>query len=68
MAGLLTRASYGNRSSKIGGCWLYSHVVPVADAFVVEFVFCTLLLFIAFGVGLDPRQHQIIGPTLAPFW
>jgi glycerol uptake facilitator-like aquaporin len=67
IAGLLARASYGTRDFKVGGCWLYTDEVPVADAFVVEFIFCTLLLFIAFGVGLDPRQQQIIGPTLAPF-
>jgi glycerol uptake facilitator-like aquaporin len=67
LAGLLARASYGSRHFKVGGCWLYSDVVPVADAFVIEFVTCTLLLFFAFGVGLDPRQRQLIGPSLSPF-
>jgi glycerol uptake facilitator-like aquaporin len=67
LAGLLARASYGSRYFKVGGCWIYTDVVPVADAFVVEFVTSTLLLFFAFGVGLDPRQRQLIGPSLAPF-
>jgi len=67
LAGLLARASYGSRHFKVGGCWIYTDIVPVADAFVVEFVTCTLLLFFAFGVGLDPRQRQLIGPSLAPF-
>jgi glycerol uptake facilitator-like aquaporin len=67
LAGLLVRTSYGTRDFKVGGCWLDSDIVPVADAFVIEFVGCTLLLFFAFGVGLDPRQRQMIGPTLAPF-
>jgi hypothetical protein len=51
--------------STVGGCWLYSNVVPVGDAFVIEFVATTLLLFFAFGVGLDSRQRQMIGPSLA---
>ena len=67
LAGLLARAAYGSRHFKAGGCWLYSDVVPVADAFLVEFMAATLLLFLAFGLGLDPRQRQMIGPSLGPF-
>jgi glycerol uptake facilitator-like aquaporin len=67
LAGLLVRASYGTRHFKVGGCWLYTDVVPAADAFVIELVSCILLLFFAFGVGLDPRQRQLIGLSLAPF-
>ena len=67
LAGLLVRAGYGTRHFKTGGCWIYTNVVPVGDAFVVEFMATTLLLFFAFGVGLDPRQRQVIGPSLGPF-
>jgi glycerol uptake facilitator-like aquaporin len=67
IAGMLIRASYGSRDFKTGGCWLFSDVVPVSNAFVIEFVFCLTLLFMAFGVGLDPRQKQVIGPALGPF-
>jgi glycerol uptake facilitator-like aquaporin len=67
LAGLLARASFGSRDFKVGGCWLYTEVVPVSNAFVVEFVFTLALLFAAFGVGLDPRQRQTIGPSLGPF-
>lgn len=67
IAGLFVRASYGTRDFQAGGCWLYPDEVPVKDAFVVEFLAATILLFLAFGVGLDPRQSQIVGPTLAPF-
>jgi glycerol uptake facilitator-like aquaporin len=67
IAGLLVRASYGTRDFKVGGCWLYPDVVPVMDAFVVELISTLTLLFFAFGVGLDPRQRQTIGPSLAPF-
>lgn len=67
MAGLLVRASYGTREFKVGGCWLDPDIVPVREIFVVELVSATILLFLAFGVGLDPRQAQIVGPALAPF-
>ncbi|KAH8649722.1 aquaporin-like protein [Tricladium varicosporioides] len=67
LAGLLVRAAISTRDFKVGGCWLYTDHVPVSSSFVVEFVACCALLFIAFGVGLDPRQRQIIGPTLSPF-
>jgi glycerol uptake facilitator-like aquaporin len=67
IAGLLIRASYGTRDFKVGGCWLFSNVVPPSNAFVIEFVFCLALLFMAFGVGLDPRQKQTIGPAMGPF-
>ncbi|KAH7320677.1 aquaporin-like protein [Stachybotrys elegans] len=58
---------YGTRDFKVGGCWLYTEIVPVSDAFAVEFMASLVLLFFAFGVGIDPRQRQTIGPTLAPF-
>ncbi|PMD22487.1 aquaporin-like protein [Hyaloscypha hepaticicola] len=67
IAGLLIRASYGTRDFKAGGCWLFSNVIPPSNAFVIEFVFCLALLFMAFGVGLDPRQKQTIGPAMGPF-
>ncbi|KAF7553700.1 hypothetical protein G7Z17_g3468 [Cylindrodendrum hubeiense] len=67
IAGLLVRVSYGTRDFQTGGCWLYPDEVPVQDAFVIELVSATTLLFLAFGVGLDPRQSQIVGPGLAPF-
>jgi glycerol uptake facilitator-like aquaporin len=67
LAGLLIRASFGTRQFKVGGCWLFSDIVPVADAFAIELMASTTLLFLAFGVGLDPRQRQTIGFSLAPF-
>ncbi|KAF5622229.1 Aquaporin PIP-type [Fusarium tjaetaba] len=67
LAGLLVRASWGGRDFKVGGCWLLTDIVPPKEIFVVELVSATLLLFLAFGVGLDPRQAKIIGPALGPF-
>lgn len=67
LAGLMVRAAYGSRDWKVGGCWLFSDIVPVREAFVVEFMTCLTLFFVAFGVGLDPRQRAVIPPALSPF-
>jgi glycerol uptake facilitator-like aquaporin len=67
LAGMMSRASYGTRDFKVGGCWLATDIVPIGEAFSIEFTATTILLFFAFGVGLDPRQRQVVGPTLAPF-
>jgi glycerol uptake facilitator-like aquaporin len=67
LGGLLLRAAYGTRDFQVGGCWLYPEFVPTGDAFVLEFMACLILLVFAFGVGLDPRQKQSVGPKLGPF-
>ena len=67
LGGLLARASYGGRDFKTGGCWLYTEYIPVGEAFVTEMMATLILLFFAFGVGLDPRQRVVVGPTLGPF-
>ncbi|KIW17022.1 hypothetical protein PV08_04213 [Exophiala spinifera] len=69
LAGLLLRAAAGTRSFKVGGCFLFTTDEPttqVSSQFVIEFMGCLLLVFMAFGVGLDPRQKEIFGPALAP--
>lgn len=33
---------------------------------MLEYVFCQAMIFIAFGLGLDPRQHTVLGPSFAP--
>lgn len=67
LGGLMVRAGFGTRNFKVGGCWLFSDVVPVRDAFAIEFMACLTLFFLAFGVGLDPRQRSVIPPSLSPF-
>lgn len=67
LGGLMVRVSYGTRNFKVGGCWLFSDVIPVRDAFAIEFMACLVLFFLAFGVGLDPRQRSVIPPSLSPF-
>jgi glycerol uptake facilitator-like aquaporin len=67
IGGLIARVTYGSRDFKTGGCWLYTDVVPIGDAFAIEFMSTLILLFFAFGVGLDPRLKQQVGPALGPF-
>lgn len=75
LAGYLVRAGYGTRAFKTGGCWLFTggqsqyamYPSGVGRAFSNEFMACLTLLFLAFGVGLDPRQQKIIPPALSPF-
>jgi glycerol uptake facilitator-like aquaporin len=66
LAGLLVRAALGTHEFKVGGCWLDTNEVPVSSAVVVELMACLVLVFVAFGVGLDPRQAKAIGPVLSP--
>ncbi|KAJ5666337.1 MIP transporter [Penicillium maclennaniae] len=67
LAGLMLRAGYGTSDFTVGGCFVDTNLVPVDEAFLLEFIFCLLLIFLSFGVGLDPRQGTIYGPALSPF-
>ncbi|KAJ9610556.1 hypothetical protein H2200_005333 [Cladophialophora chaetospira] len=69
LAGLLLRASANTRDFKCGGCYLFTEQgTPVSSAFTIEVVSEILLLFLAFGVGLDPRQREVFGPSLGPIF
>jgi glycerol uptake facilitator-like aquaporin len=63
LAGLLLRAAADTRDFKVGGCFLFEDLCPVSSAFTVEVVGDFILLVLAFGVGLDPRQLEIFGPA-----
>ena len=67
VAGLLLRVSLGSRDFLTGGCSADSSLVSTGDHFALEFMADFMLLFLAFGVGLDPRQRDIFGPALSPF-
>lgn len=67
IAGLLLRVSFGSRNFQAGGCFLDSSLIPIGDIFALEFMADFTLLFLAFGVGLDPRQRDTFGPALGPF-
>ncbi|KAJ5133308.1 MIP transporter [Penicillium atrosanguineum] len=66
IAGLMLRAAYGTRDFTTGGCFVDTSLVPVDDAFLLEFVFCLLLIFLSFGVGLDPETEYGIWPCFIP--
>ncbi|KAK8147818.1 hypothetical protein G3M48_000991 [Beauveria asiatica] len=66
IAGWLARASLDTRSFIVPGCYIDLSKVSVGSAFVIEFVTDLALILITFGVGLDPRQRGVFGPTLGP--
>lgn len=67
LAGLMLRAAYGSRSFVVGGCAVDTALVSAEQALILEFICCLTLIFLAFGIGLDPRQLQAIGTSLAPW-
>ena len=67
IAGLMLRSSFGSRDFLVGGCSVDAALVPISDIFALEFMADFTLLFLAFGVGLDPRQTGTFGPALGPF-
>lgn len=66
LAGLLVRASMNSTNFKVGGCFFDPSLVTSGQHFAIEFTSSLTLLFLAFGVGLDPRQASAFGPALAP--
>ena len=62
----MLRASYDARDFKVGGCFVFTDQVSVKSMLAMEFMGSLTLLFLAFGVGLDPRQRAVFGPALAP--
>ncbi|CUS06692.1 unnamed protein product [Tuber aestivum] len=70
VGGFLLRAGLGESATLgviVPGCyWAPDTGITDGQAFVIEFASCCIVLFIAFGVGLDPRQRDIFGPALGP--
>lgn len=50
----------------IPGCTVNTAEVSAGQMFVIEYMFSQGLIFMAFGVGLDPRQGKVFGPALSP--
>ncbi|KAJ5378352.1 MIP transporter [Penicillium cataractarum] len=67
IAGFTLRKAYGASDFTCGGCVIDQSMVPMDEAFLLEFMFSLILIFLSFGVGLDPRQGKIYGPALSPF-
>lgn len=49
-----------------GGCWRDPGTVNVGQALLIETVSSFILLFLAYGVALDPRQGKLFGPITGP--
>lgn len=49
-----------------GGCFYDPATMSPGQVFLNEVSACFVLLFLAYGVGLDPRQALIFGPKLGP--
>ncbi|KAK8024236.1 aquaporin-like protein [Apiospora rasikravindrae] len=49
-----------------GGCYYDSSILDPTQVLLIEVVSCFILLFLIFGVGLDPRQAALFGPHLVP--
>ncbi|KAK0109206.1 hypothetical protein ONS96_003029 [Cadophora gregata f. sp. sojae] len=68
-AGALIRGSFGGRLATAyqgGGCLLDTTVLEVGQAYLIESMTTFIMLFLAFGVGLDPRCGQTFGPKMGP--
>ncbi|KAL2071729.1 hypothetical protein VTL71DRAFT_12964 [Oculimacula yallundae] len=68
-AGALLRGSFGGKLATAvqgGGCLLDTKVLDVGQAYLIESTMNFIMLFLAFGVGLDPRCGQMFGPKMGP--
>lgn len=68
LAGFALNTAYGNRNFTVGGCHIDTSFVPPKDGLVIEFMACLTVIFLAFGVALDPRQAKVFGPAVGPWF
>ncbi len=52
----------------VPGCYMDRNQISAGSAFAIEFTTDFALIFLSFGVGLDPRQRQVFGPALGPIF
>ncbi|CAK41744.1 uncharacterized protein An13g03480 [Aspergillus niger] len=67
LAGWILQSAFGSGQYSVGGCVVDTALVPVREAFVLEFICSLTLIFLSFGVGLDPRQVRVYGAALSPW-
>jgi len=53
-------------SGVITGCTIDNSLISYGQAYVLETGAALAMIFVAFGVGLDPRQSQVLGAALSP--
>jgi len=68
VAGGLIRGSFGNLTAQYqgGGCYLDSKLISDCQAYLIESVLSFCMAFLAYGVGLNPRQQTVFGAKLWP--
>lgn len=67
LAGFAMHSAYGTREFTVGGCHIDTTMVSAKDGLVIEFFACLILIFLAFGVALDPRQAKVFGHAVSPW-
>ncbi|CAI6328087.1 unnamed protein product [Periconia digitata] len=68
VAAWILRASLGMPAAAfrtVPGCFFDEQLVTPGQAYGMETMTTFVLIFIAFGVGLDPRQRESLGPALS---
>ncbi|CEL07054.1 hypothetical protein ASPCAL10219 [Aspergillus calidoustus] len=68
IAGFLLRASMDTRSFIVPGCYIDTSMISLSSAFTIEVTTNFAMVFLSFGVGLDPRQREVFGPALGPIF
>lgn len=68
-ANILRAALGGNPQTLVSspGCYIDSSLIASTQAFALETMGSLFVLFLAFGLGLDPRNQGSFGPSLGPF-
>ncbi|KAB5576007.1 aquaporin-like protein [Coniochaeta sp. 2T2.1] len=69
LAGGMLRGSWGTEravSHMGGGVFFDSTIITPGQVLVTEIVSCATVVFLAIGLGLDPRQQAVFGPQLGP--
>ncbi|OCL01642.1 MIP transporter [Glonium stellatum] len=69
IGGFMLRASLGLPPAElrgIPGCYVDTSLTTAGQAYAFETMTAFALIFVAFGVGLDPRQRDVFGPALSP--
>jgi glycerol uptake facilitator-like aquaporin len=70
VGGFILRSALGGNPETLlytPGCYIDPTEVPATQAFALETMGSLFLLFLAFGLGLDPRNQGSFGPALGVF-
>lgn len=43
----------------LGACWFDSALISVRSVLIMEIMFSWALVFLSFGIALDPRQQKV---------